>query len=243
MQTVIIDDEAKGRKTIKNFIDKYAPNLTVVGEADCVENGIELIESKQPELVFLDIQMPDGSGFDLLGRVSFTDFKLIFCTSYDQYAVKAFRFSAIDYLLKPLDPDIFMAAIRKITDEKNNQIKEKIEVLNTNKNNFSRIALHSLDGINLVNIDDIIRCESDVNYTKFIVKDQPNILVSKTLKEFDSILTEHGFIRIHKSFLVNINHICKYIKGEGGWVIMSDDAQIMVSRRKKEQLLQALSNV
>lgn len=243
MRTVIIDDEAKSRQTLHNFIRKYAPALEVIGEADCVEKAVKLIESEKPELVFLDIQMPDGTGFDLLGQVMFNDFKLIFCTSYDQYAVKAFRFSAIDYLLKPLDPDIFIAAIKKISQENESQIKEKLEVLNTNKNNFSRIALHSADGINLVNIDDIIRCESNVNYTKFILKDQSNILVTKTLKEYDEMLSNQGFIRIHKSFLVNINHVNKYIKGDGGWVLMSDDAKIMVSRRKKDQLMEALSNL
>lgn len=241
MRTVIIDDESKSRQTLKNFISKYAPNIKVTGEAGCVEEGIALIEKERPELVFLDIQMPDGNGFDLLGRISFTDFKLIFCTSYDQYAVKAFRFSAIDYLLKPLDPDIFIAAIRKIRDEKENLVKEKIDTLKINKTNFTRIALHSSEGISLVDINDIIRCESDVNYTKFIIKDQAGILVSKTLKEFDSLLSDHGFIRVHKSSLVNINHICKYIKGEGGWLIMSDGAEVVVSRRKKEQLLQLLS--
>ena len=243
MRTVIIDDEAKSRQTLNNFINKYAKELDVIGEANCVEKGVELIESEKPDLVFLDIQMPDGSGFDLLGQITYNDFKLIFCTSFDQYAVKAFRFSAIDYLLTPLDPDIFMAAIRKISQEESTQTKEKIEVLNTNRTKFSRIALHSAEGINLVNIEDIIRCESDVNYTKFIIKNQSNIIVTKTLKEYDHILSSQGFIRVHKSFLVNITHINKYMKGDGGWIIMSDDAKVMVSRRKKEQLLEALSNL
>jgi two-component system LytT family response regulator len=243
MRTVIIDDEAKSRQTLNNFISKYAKDLKVIGEADCVEKGVELIESEKPDLVFLDIQMPDGNGFDLLGQIIYNDFKLIFCTSFDQYAVKAFRFSAIDYLLKPLDPDIFMAAIRKISEEETKETKEKIEVLNTNRSHFCRIALHSAEGINLVNLEDIIRCESNVNYTKFIINNQNNILVTKTLKEYDHILSSQGFIRIHKSFLVNISHINKYIKGDGGWIMMSDNAKIIVSRRKKEQLLVALANL
>lgn len=243
MRTVIIDDEPKSRQTISNFIAKYATDLQIIGQADCVEKGVALIESEKPELVFLDIQMPDGTGFDLLGQVMFNDFKLIFCTSYDQYAIKAFRFSAIDYLLKPLDPDIFVAAIKKISGEDGAQMKDKLEVLIANKSDFSRIALHSFEGINLVNINDIIRCESSGNYTRFIIKNQPNLLVTKTLKEFDEILSNQGFIRIHKSFLVNINHITKYVKGEGGWVIMSDDSKIEVSRRKKDRLLQILSSI
>lgn len=243
MRTVIIDDEPKSRQTLSNFILKYAPDLQIVGEADCVKNGVLLIETEQPELVFLDIQMPDGTGFDLLGQIMYNDFKLIFCTSFDQYAVKAFRFSAIDYLLKPLDPDIFTAAIKKISAEDNSHTKRKIDVLNLNKSEFSRIALHSADGISLVNISDIIRCESSGNYTRFIIKDQSNLFVTKTLKEFDDILSSQNFIRIHKSFLVNLIHIKKYIKGEGGWVIMSDDSKIEVSRRKKDLLLQVLSTI
>lgn len=243
MRTVIIDDEAKGRQTLKNFIQKYAQSLEIIGEADCVEKGVQVIEELKPELVFLDIQMPDGTGFDLLGQVKYNDFKLIFCTSFDQYAVKAFRFSAIDYLLKPIDPDIFMAAVRKVTEDSKSQLNEKLEILKTNKNDFTRMALHSADGINLVNINDIIRCESNINYTRFIIKNQSNILVTKTLKEYENILSDQGFIRIHKSFLVNINHIKKYIKGDGGWVLMTDDEKIMVSRRKKEQLLEALANL
>lgn len=243
MRTVIIDDEPKGRQTLTNFITKYAPGLNLIGEADCVQSGIELIEKQKPELVFLDVQMPDGTGFDLLGQLQYNNFQLIFCTSFDNYAIKAFRFSAIDYLLKPVDPDTFKAAIAKVTENNQPKLESKLDVLNSNKTNFTRIALHSSEGINLVNINDIIRCESDVNYTKFFLKDGYSILVSKTLKEFDSFLSEHGFIRVHKSSLVNINHISKYIKGEGGCLIMSDGAEIVVSRRKREQLLQILSNL
>lgn len=243
MRTIIIDDEPKSRQTLTNFIFKYAPNLEIVGEASCVEEGISLIEDIKPDLIFLDIQMPDGTGFDLLRQVRYNDFKLIFCTSFDQFAIKAFRFSAIDYLLKPLDPDIFIAAVKKISNEDKSVLKEKLEVLQINKSNFSKIALHSAEGINLVNIADIIRCESSGNYTKFIIQDQANILVTKTLKDFDVILTNHNFVRIHKSFLANLAHVTKYIKGDGGWIIMSDDAKIMVSRRKKDQLLQILSNM
>lgn len=243
MRTVIIDDEVKGRQTLRNFITKYATELEIIGEADSVESGVKLIDELQPDLVFLDIQMPDGTGFDLLGQILFNNFKLIFCTAYDQYALKAFRFSTVDYLLKPLDPDIFMAAIKKISAEKSAVQKEQLEIIKTNASNFSRIALHSADGINLVEIADIIRCESSGNYTRFVLHNKPNILVSKTLKEYDELLTEQNFIRIHKSFLVNLKHVVKYLKGEGGWVIMSDDAKIEVSRRKKDPLMQILSEM
>lgn len=243
MRTVIIDDKIKSRQTIKNFISKYAPELEVIGEADNVEHGVELIDEQKPALVFLDIQMPDGTGFDLLGQITYSDFKLIFCTSYDQYAVKAFRFSAIDYILKPLDPDVFKAAVNKVLETAQSELLSQLEVLNSNKTDFTRIALHAADGITLVNITDIIRCESSGNYTRFVIKEQQNILVTKTLREFEETLSEHNFIRIHKSFLVNMSHIHKYIKGEGGWVIMSDNSKIEVARRKKDQFLKVLGKM
>ncbi|MFO7864730.1 MAG: LytTR family DNA-binding domain-containing protein [Salinivirgaceae bacterium] len=243
MNTVIIDDEKKGRQTLRNFIQKFAPDINIVGEAENVEQGITVIDKVHPDLVFLDVQMPDGTGFDLLGQVTHSDFKIIFCTAFDHYAVKAFRFSAIDYLLKPVDPDIFMAAIKKACSDPVELSKPKIETLNANKQNFNRLALYSAEGITIVNVKDIVRCESSVNYTHFIMDKNIKILVSKTLKEYDELLCNHGFFRIHRSHLINLTHLKKYIKGEGGWVIMTDDSKIEVSRRKKEPLLAILGNI
>lgn len=243
MRTVIIDDEAKGRQALSNFIKKYAPELELIGEADDVQAGINLIEKEKPELVFLDIQMPGGTGFELLTQVMFNDFKLIFCTSFEQYAIKAFRFSAIDYILKPIDPDVFKAAVSKALENKTENDKQKLEVLNQNQNDLSRIALYAADGISIVKIEDIIRCESSVNYTIFYINNGTSIMVTKTLKEYDELLNPMGFIRLHKSHLVNLNYISKYIKGEGGWVELSNGSKIEVSRRKKEVLLQALSGL
>jgi len=243
IRTVIIDDEEKGRKTLKNFAQKYAPNLSIAGEADDVESGVKLIDAVKPELVFLDIQMPGGTGFDLLGKVAFNGFNLIFCSAYDQFAVKAFRFSAIDYLLKPLDPDVFISAINKLPERSTKVLKRQIEVLTSNrKSGFNRIALHSFDGISIVNIDEILRCESSANYTTFKLRNQPDILVTKTLKEFDDILTPHHFLRVHKSHLINLAYVTTYLKGDGGWIKMVDGSTVEVSRRKREQVLEALSN-
>lgn len=238
MRTVIIDDEEKSRKTIKNFIAKYAPELMVLGEADGVEMGIELIESIQPELVFLDVQMGDGTGFDLLGRLQFDDFKLIFCTSYEHYAVKAFRFSALDFILKPIDPDIFKSAIERV--KKSNDNKSCRNVLAQNEKNLTQLALRSAEKITIINLNDIVRCESSINYTQFIMSDGSKIMVTKTLKEYDELLAPHGFIRIHKSHLVNMNAIVRYIKGDGGWIELTDGVKIEVSRRKKDILLEAI---
>lgn len=243
MRTVIIDDEAKGRQALKNFMAKYATNLELIGEADGVQAGIDLIEKEKPELVFLDIQMPDGTGFDLLAQLMYSDFKLIFCTSYDQYAVKAFRYSAIDYILKPIDPDVFKAAVNKVFESEIESEKEKIDVLKQNQKEITRLALNSADGINIVKLDDIIRCESSVNYTRFFINNASSIIVTKTLKEYDELLSPQGFARIHKSHLVNVSYITKYIKGEGGFVEFCDGTKVEVSRRKKEALLEALGGI
>lgn len=243
MRTLIVDDDPRGRQALKNFISKFAPELELIDEADCVQAGIELIEKEKPELVFLDIQMPDGTGFDLLAQVMFNDFKLIFCTSFDQFAVKAFRFSAIDYILKPIDPDVFRAAVNKVLNSNQQSEKEKLDVLHQNSHEVSRIALNAADGISIVKIEDIIRCESSVNYTKFFINNDANIMVTKTLKEYDELLTPLGFVRVHKSHLINVSFIKKYLKGEGGWVELSDGSKIEVSRRKKEVLLQTLGGL
>lgn len=238
MKTVIIDDEEKSRKTIRNFIGKYAPELTLVGEADGVETGIALIENVKPELVFLDVQMGDGTGFELLGRLAFDDFKLIFCTSFEQYAIKAFRFSALDFILKPIDPDIFKSAIERV--KKYSSDKACRDVLSQNEKKLSQLALRSSEKISIVKLDDIVRCESSINYTQFILRDGTKTLVTKTLKEYDDLLTPHGFLRIHKSHLINLNAVVRYIKGEGGWIELTDGVKIEVSRRKKDLLLDAI---
>lgn len=241
MRTVIIDNEPKSRQTLQHYITKFAPELTIVGEGDSVKTGSKLIDTEKPDLVFLDVEMADGTGFDLLNMISFTNFKLVFCTSYEKYAIKAFRFSAIDYLLKPIDPDTFTSAIKKITTTAQTA-ETQLENLITNQPDFKRLVLPTNEGINLVNIDSIIRLESDSNYTTFILENQ-TILATRTLKEFDELLSESGFIRVHKSHLVNTRFITKYIKGDGGWVVMSDGSKVEVSRRKKESVMHFLANI
>jgi two-component system LytT family response regulator len=243
MRTVIVDDEQKGRTTLENFIRKYAPQLELVGQADSVASGVELINREKPDLVFLDVQMPDGTGFDLLGLLEFSGFHLVFCTAFDQYAVKAFRFSAIDYLLKPLDPDTFINAVQKLPAKTAPDLADQLEMLLSHKTEISRIALHSAEGIHLVNIADIVRCESSANYTNFILAANKEILVTRTLKEFDELLTPHGFVRIHKSHLINLAHVQTYLKGEGGWVKMMDGSTVEVSRRKKDRLMSVLGDL
>ena len=241
IRSVIIDDEEKGRNTLRNFLTKYCNNISVVAEGDCVKSGLEKISSYNPDLVFLDIQMPDGTGFNLLEQIKEINFKVIFVTAYDQYALKAFKFSAIDYLLKPIDPEKLIEAVNRLSDfEDIKSINNKLEVLVGNKNRFEKIALPTVNGVHLVKIKDIIRCESDSNYTTIFLASGKKILVTKTLKEYDEMLTPMHFYRVHQSHLINLAFVEKYHKGEGGFVIMEDGSEIEVARRRKEGFLSEL---
>ena len=242
MKAIIIDDETSGRKAVKNYIVKYTSEIEIIDEADNVKNGLFSILSYKPDIVFLDINMPDGTGFDLLQKLPAINFKIIFITAYEEYAIRAFKYCAIDYLLKPLNPDDFVAAITKLKSEnKFNEIEQKVELLLKNKVKLEKIALPTASGLKLIYLADIIRCESDNNYTFFHLKNKTKLLVSRTLKEYDELLTSEGFYRCHKSHLINVNYIKEYLNGEGGSIILEDGSHIDVSRRKKEGLMKLLT--
>ncbi len=244
MKSIIIDDEEKSRQTLGNFLKKYCPEILIDGEADGVESGLQLINKVKPEVVFLDIQMKDGTGFDLLEKVMPIEFKVIFVTAYDQYALRAFKFSAVDYLLKPLDPSKLIEAVRKLKqDNQLEQLKRKIEVMLSNTNGFKKLALPSIDGLIMVKIKDIVRCESESNYTHFFMKSGDTFLSTKTLKEYDQMLTATGFYRIHQSHLINLGYVSRYLKGEGGTIILDDKTQLDVARRRKDGLMVALRKI
>ncbi|MBI2280289.1 MAG: response regulator transcription factor [Bacteroidetes bacterium] len=243
MKAIIIDDEESGRKTVRNFIEKYTPDVEVVDEADNVKNGLFSILSNKPDVVFLDVRMPDGTGFDLLEKLPKINFKIIFVTAYEQHAIKAFKYSAIDYLLKPVNPDDFIEAINKLkSGNRIEEIGQKVDILLKNKIRFNRIALPTSSGLKMISVSEIIRCESDNNYTNFFLISGKKILVSKTLKDFDELLSSEGFYRVHKSHLINIQFVKEYIRGEGGTVVLEDNTPIEVSRRKKDGLIELLSN-
>jgi len=242
-KAVIVDDESKARNALKNLLTQHCPEILVVGEGDCVNAGVEKINELSPDVVFLDVQMPDGTGFDLLEQFSEIKFKIIFASAFDKFAIQAFKFSALDYLLKPVEPEMLIEACSKLKeDDKFAEINKKLEVLMSNKNSFEKIALPTLDGIIFVKIKEILRCESDNNYTNIFLRDAKKIIVSKTLKEYDEMLTPFNFFRIHKSHLINLAFLARYKKGEGGSVEMEDGAELEVSRRRKEEFLNALKN-
>lgn len=246
IRSIIIDDERHSRATLKNLISEFCENVEVVAEADGYKSGVEIIREYKPDLVFLDIQMPDGNGFRVLEDTRDVEFEVIFTTAYDSFAIKAFKYSALDYLLKPIDPTELQNSIEKVNKSKTADVNPGIEMLLKSiqeKKRPDKLVLSTFEGMHVVNISEIIRCQSDDYYTRFFFLNSKEILVSKTLKEYEQILTEHNFIRPHKSHLINITYIKSYMKTDGGHIILTDGSQIPVSRRKKEMVLQILNKM
>ncbi len=243
IRCVIVDDESKAREILVEMLKLYCNTVEVVGQAHNVNSGYEIIRQLNPDLVLLDIKMPDGSGFDLLHKFEKIDFKVIFITAHEEYAIKAFRFSALDYILKPIDPSDLISAVEKVSGIDNiNDINEQFKTLKENFYNGTnsqekRIVLKTTENIYVISIKDVIRCQSEKNYTYFYFNNRERIIVSKTLKDFDEILTDFGFMRIHRSHLINLSYIDRFDKSEGGFLIMKDGSKVDVSHRKKEKLL------
>lgn len=249
---LLIDDDSNLRNGMRSLLNRYAPEINILGEADSVKTGIKAMDSLKPQVVFLDIQLTDGTGFDILEKLAQKNGKssshIVFVTAHEEYAIKAFRFSALDFLLKPVDPEELEKVIEKIKNalEKNDNyahIDLLLENIRKKVDNFKRIALSTADGIHLVEVSDIIRCESEDNYTKFYIKNGKPILISKTLKEYEELLGEHGFERIHQSHLINLSCLKSYIKKDGGYVIMADNSKLPISQRKKERLQELLKMI
>ena len=248
LRAVIVEDEKRSRETLTGLLKLYCKNLEIVGEAENVQEGLEVIQKKNPDVVFLDIQMPDGSGFKLLEKIENIQFDVIFTTAYDQFAIKAIRYSALDYLLKPIFPDDLVNAVNKAEKNKqiqksNDNIKVLLENINRPPAEAPKIILSTSEKINVVKVDEIIRCESDNYYTMFYFTNGNRLLISKTLKEQEELLSEYNFIRPHKSHLINVKYIKGYLKTDGGRILMENGSKIPVSRRKKEYIMDILNNL
>jgi len=246
IKAIIIDDIEQARLTLKKDLRVYAPDIEIIGEANGVIEGAKLLKNIKPDILFLDIQMQDGSGFDLLDILKEINFKIIFITASDAHAIKAFRYAAIDYLLKPVDPDELVSALKKYREQKLNE-NEKYQLLNESLKNHQkpheRLALHTQDKIFIVNINDIIRCESNVNYTEFFFNTGKKLLVTKTLKDFEDLLSDQGFYRVHQSHLVNTKYIKEFVKTDGGYLMMNDGGSIPVSTRKRPEVIKMLEEL
>lgn len=244
---VIIDDEAGARELLSNFLQRFFTDFKVVGQGASVAEAIDLIDQQKPHLVFLDIELPLGTGFDVLDKVSWHGFRVIFISAYNQYAIDAFRISAIDYLLKPLKLKELREALARFEERLLPELsaipaKQLSDAIKTHEHNTNKIVLPTLNGFEVLMASEIIRCEADRNYTRFILDTGRVILVSKTMKEFEQSLSSQGFFRIHQSYIVNLNKIKRYFKGQGGEVEMSDGALIPVSRFKKDEFIRLFTD-
>lgn len=241
IKAVIVDDEVLAITSLSILIEEHFKQIEIVGRAGSVSQGIELVEEHQPDILFLDIEMPSGSGFELVEKTSYLKYKLIFTTAYNDYAVKAFKVNAIDYLLKPIDEIELIKAVQKVLDQKaeNTRQVDFGKILNGMEN--QRISIPTKEGYDLIDCNELVRVESDSNYTWFHFTNKNKTLVSKTLKEVEKQLERFNFIRVHNSHVVNPKYIIRYIKSDGGYLILSDNAMIPVSKQKRQVLLDLIS--
>ena len=243
IKTILIDDEPRGLSSLEKLLEVHCPKTEVVGTCTSVDSAKDMILKLQPELVFLDIAMPVKNGFELLKEINNPNFEVIFVSAHDQFLIDAFHFSAIDYLLKPIDEDLLIHAVQHAAKRINEKSSGKnIEVLihnmqHLNKLYAMKLCLHSLKGFIVVELNDILFAESSGNYTNFCFSNRSAVCTTKTLSEYESLLSDAGFVRVHKSFIINLIHVKEYVRGEGGTVVLTDGKEVEVSRRKKDLLM------
>lgn len=242
IKAICIDDEGHCLDTLTLLLKEFCPQVQVIDQCRSAKKGMEAIEKHKPDLVFLDIEMPAMNGFSMLEQLTEIPFAVIFTTSYDHYAIKAIRFSALDYLLKPIDPKELIAAVQKVQVKKELPSSEQFDMLlkqiKHKENSFLKVAVPTAEGFELIPASEVIRCQANDNYTFLFVKERNRITACRTLKEMEELLEPFSyFIRVHHSWLVNLNEVTKYVRGEGGYLVMSDGCMVNVSRSRKEALL------
>lgn len=244
VRCILIDDESASLEVMEWLLKKYCPQVKIEAVCRTAADGIAAIRRHQPDVIFLDIEMPHMNGFDMLEQFDKLTFDVVFCTAYDQFAIKAFRYSALNYLLKPIDPDDLVETVRRVEEKNAAPQKAQIELLLQNLKQpaatLNRIALTTGEGLLFADSADILYCEAVSNYTNVVLKTQ-KVLVSKTLKEIDEVLSGGTFFRIHHSFLINLNHVQKYVRGEGGYVMMPDGKSVSISRAKRQEFVEMFS--
>ncbi|MFA9389191.1 MAG: LytR/AlgR family response regulator transcription factor [Prolixibacteraceae bacterium] len=244
IKSILVDDEPKSRTNLRDLLGEYCPQVELVGEAASAAEALKLIKKEEPALIFLDIEMPGGSGFDLLKSLSKQNFEVIFVTAFDRYGIQAIKFCAIDYLLKPIDIFELSKAVEKVQAQialKNENLRLQELVANIDRvENEKRIALPLADKIEFVAIHQIVRLEADGNYTRIFLEGEKEYLVCKTLKDYTEILEKNNFIRTHQSHLVNENKIKAYVKIDGGFISMTDGSRVPISRQRREEVLKRI---
>jgi two-component system LytT family response regulator len=248
IKTILVEDEIRGLNALKKLLSKYCPELKIIAECTNAETAKEKIELLEPQLVFLDISLPGKNSFDMLAEMENINFEIIFITAYNDYTLQAFRYSAIDYLMKPIDEDLLVDAVKKALKRISvNSVSSNMSTLIHNlQKPYSlqemKLCITSQKGFQVVELKDILYCEANNSYTNFHLRQKRTICSSKIIQEFEELLSDAGFTRIHKSYLVNLLHVKEYLRGEGGTVVLSDGEQIEVSRRKKEFFLQKMKD-
>ncbi|NNF34753.1 MAG: response regulator transcription factor [Saprospiraceae bacterium] len=243
---VIIEDEERSRNVLKKMIGKHFPQMVLLGVADAVDSGVKLIKKVNPDLIFMDIQLKDGSGFDILTELGNIPSSIIFTTAYDSYAIKAFKFSALDYLLKPIEINELLESINRLEEQSNlnqhHRIDSLIKNINRNSESSPILTISTMKSVEFVKVNDILRCQAEGAYCKLIMKDGKTYMVSKVIKEFEYLLHDYGFYRVHQSHLVNIEEIKQYLKSDGV-VVMNDGSHIGVSKSRKDSFLQYMAKL
>lgn len=245
-RALIIDDENRTRDLIAKMINSFGLDIEAIPAGENVQSGIAAIEELKPDIVFLDIQMPDGTGFDVLKSVKNKNFEVVFITAHEEFAIKAIKFSALDYLLKPIDPVELKLAVEKAikaVDDKKEESQFEALQYNIQPNQKRRLVLKTQESVHVIELDEIIRCEADRNYTSFFLVGGKKILVSKTLKEYETLLSPHNFLRIQQSHLINLDYVDRYDKGNGGSVVMKDGSEVPLSPAKREIFFKILENL
>ncbi len=245
-KALIIDDENRTRDLITKMVNSFGLNIEAIAGAGSVEAGIAAIEEHKPELVILDIQMPDGTGFDVLKAVNNKNFEVIFVTAHEEFAIKAIKFSALDYILKPIDQDELKTAIERALvtiDMRKDDSQFDALQHNIHPQQKKRLVLKTQESVHVVELDQIVRCESDRNYTSFYLNAGKKILVSKTLKEYETLLTGYNFLRVQQSHLINLDYVERYDKGNGGSVVMKDGSEVPLSQAKRDLFFKILENL
>ncbi len=244
LKAIIIDDEPYCCEILAAMLEADCPEIEITSICNNAKDALTAIRQYSPDLVFLDVEMPRMNGFEMLEQLPAINFHLIFTTSYNQYALKAIRFSAIDYLLKPIDREELKNAVQKVKERIQIPLPQQLEILMQKirqpSQPVNKVALPTIEGLQMIPVDTIISCESDDNYTILQLKSKKKMLVTRSLKDMEEILEQHSFIRVHRSYIVNLNEIEKYIKGDGGYLVMSDGASVDVAKNRKELLLKRL---
>ena len=246
INAILIDDERDGLDDLRETLEKYCPEVSVKGTFNVPTDGLEAIKKIKPDLVFLDVQMPGMSGFELLQKLSPVTFNVIFVSAYDRYAIKAIKFSALDYLLKPIDVDELIQAISRLKERITPtpySLQSVFHNTQQTSGRIERLAVPSTEGIEFFDVKDIIFCKADSCYTHVYLTDRQNKIVTRVLKDFEDLLSESGFCRVHNSFLINLTHVKRYVRGEGGYAILTDDHHVDISRRRKEEFLSLLNRL